>query len=693
MRDGDARRSFPPNHQMPRTLRIAIFLPDPPDFDIRNECFAPDCAGGTRHRLPAVFELASARFFGNEIAFEYKEFIFHHPESWPNGEELKQFDAAWITGADEGAYDLHVPYVPVLESYVAEHVNTTRWLGISFGHQILAWALNPGGGNVVKNPAGWECAAVEATLSEKGRELLKTEKTSYFIHNHHGDAVLSAPPGTTALASSAATPVQSILSDRIFTNEGHLEYSRGLMECWALWDPHFGLYSREQGLEFLEKRTEVECDNKLGFIPDAIWMAGKMVGWMLNGLAGIPTDVEMPEASAANAEKAAVVQEKLEKKLCEELFEQRIKEYGGDQKVAQLRAECARWRYEGVPLPHPEGIPSALTNDHQTLLPLANVSSPRTLKFNWPSFRIGTAEYLEGPTGCTVFHFPSGAATCAHDVRGGSPGSYMPGSGRVDAVCFAGGSVYGLEAAVGVAAALFEQRGYSWRWRELQIVRGAIIYDFGKRQNAVYPDKELGKLALKSARAGEFPLGARGAGCSATVGKLFKRGEQAGQGAAFREFGRGGKIACFTVVNSIGAIYDRGNRIVRGSLDPSQHRVWHAEPGSKRLDIMEATEVAISNLTVEDNNPAANVQPPMGNTTITLVVTNLSLPQPALDQLAKQVHASMARAIQPFHCPEDGDQLYFVSTNELSMEVGMGVFGTMAGEVAWDAVLSCFDDC
>jgi L-aminopeptidase/D-esterase-like protein len=43
----------------------------------------------------------------------------------------------------------------------------------------------------------------------------------------------------------------------------------------------------------------------------------------------------------------------------------------------------------------------------------------RVLKFDFPSFKVGVAEYEEGPTGCTVFHFPEGAAS-AIDVRGGT---------------------------------------------------------------------------------------------------------------------------------------------------------------------------------------------------------------------------------------------------------------------------------
>jgi hypothetical protein len=69
----------------------------------------------------------------------------------------------------------------------------------------------------------------------------------------------------------------------------------------------------------------------------------------------------------------------------------------------------------------------------------------RVLKFDFPSFKVGVAEYEEGPTGCTVFHFPEGAAT-AIDVRGGNVGKI--GDYEFNhAICLAGGSLPGLEAA------------------------------------------------------------------------------------------------------------------------------------------------------------------------------------------------------------------------------------------------------
>jgi L-aminopeptidase/D-esterase-like protein len=315
-----------------------------------------------------------------------------------------------------------------------------------------------------------------------------------------------------------------------------------------------------------------------------------------------------------------------------------------------------------------------LANDTTELVPHTGAGGPE-LRFDFPSFQIGVAEYDEGPTGCTVFHFPDGAA-CATDVRGGSPGT-IGGYEWVHAICLAGGSLYGLEAAAGVAAELFAQRGHSTGWMEIALVSGAIIFDYGPRDNAVYPDKALGRAALRAARPGVFPLGPRGAGRSATVGKTFEyeQGEPAGQGGAYRELGAT-KVCVFTVVNAVGAIVDREGEVVRGHLDRATGLRGALVPGvEERL----AAGVPLRQLP--------------GNTTLTVVVTNQQLDRRALRQLGRQVHASMARAIHPFHALLDGDVLYAVTTAEVEKPavdpIGLGV---IASELAWDAVLQSFRD-
>ncbi len=300
------------------------------------------------------------------------------------------------------------------------------------------------------------------------------------------------------------------------------------------------------------------------------------------------------------------------------------------------------------------------------------------LEFDLPGVRIGSAVYPDGPTGCTVFHFP-GRATGVVDIRGGSPATFWTdamrrGAAPVDAICLTGGSIYGLEAVGGVATGLLKRKDYSTHWERIALVSGAVIYDFGARPTTVYPDRELGQAALEAARPGRFSLGAHGAGASATCGKWLEpaaKRELAGQGAAF---GRKGpiKVGVFTVVNSVGAIVDRRGRVVRGHLDTKagRRRKW-TDPSQGR----------------------GTPRPEGGNTTLSLLVTNQRIGDWQLSQLTRQVHASMSRAIQPFHTLIDGDVLYAVTTGQVGRdddESGWKQVAELASSLAWDAVLASF---
>ncbi len=307
-------------------------------------------------------------------------------------------------------------------------------------------------------------------------------------------------------------------------------------------------------------------------------------------------------------------------------------------------------------------------------LTLSTDSASRVLDFDFPAMKIGAASYVEGPTGCTVFYFPQGARFVA-DVRGGSPGVVLLGqweSGEqfIDAICLTGGSVYGLESLSGIYSEILVGRSFDTDWRNLARVQGAVIYDYRPRDNAIYPDKELGRTAFRTAKTGLFPLGRAGAGSCASVGKLAgpMSWEFAGQGGAFQQIGPT-RICLFTVVNAVGAIVNRSGTIVRGNID------------QKTGDRLPPLAVALAN----------HSQPPGGNTTLTVLVINQKISCFALRQIAKQVHCSMARAIHPFHALTDGDVLFAVSTDEVENPALSDMdIGTIAAELAWDAVLTSF---
>jgi L-aminopeptidase/D-esterase-like protein len=246
-----------------------------------------------------------------------------------------------------------------------------------------------------------------------------------------------------------------------------------------------------------------------------------------------------------------------------------------------------------------------------------------------------------------------------------------------------------VEAAAGVTAELFARSQH----KDLPLVAGAVIYDnaifetLSGQGNGSYPDKALGQAALNAVRPGQFPLGPRGAGASAAVGP-YGREEPAGQGAAYRRIGAI-RVAVFTVVNAWGVLVDRRGQVVRGGIDPQT---------GQRFSPLEAAEQAfIADETTSNSDATPQPVGLTNNTTLTVVVTNVALSQDEgesnpLRQFGRQVHASMARAIQPFHTIGDGDVLFAVTTGEVANErIDARDLGVVASELAWDAVLSSFD--
>lgn len=303
------------------------------------------------------------------------------------------------------------------------------------------------------------------------------------------------------------------------------------------------------------------------------------------------------------------------------------------------------------------------------------------LHFDFPEVYIGEAEYPQGPTGVTVFYFPKGA-TAAVDLRGGAIGSFFTqvkmqcGYAPVDAVVFSGGSILGLASVTGVLDGLFEKNNYNTDFDAMPLVSGVSIFDFTVRKpNAIYPDMALGKAALKNAAPGQFLLGRRGAGASAIVGKLYgqKYAENAGQGGAFAQFGDI-KLAFFTVLNPVGVVVDYDNK--------KQYGLWN-QAEQRYLSVDEIAESELKGMV-----------PPGGNTTLSILITNLTLSPFELQQLGKQVHNSMSSWIKPFCTINDGDIFYTVSTNSLPARsdvssIWLGVEGT---KLAKQGIFSAFNE-
>lgn len=307
--------------------------------------------------------------------------------------------------------------------------------------------------------------------------------------------------------------------------------------------------------------------------------------------------------------------------------------------------------------------------------PVTEFEDARKLDIDFRSMRIGTAVYEEGPTGCTVFYFPKGAQA-AVDQRGGFSGTYLMGDGYVDAICFAGGSLMGIEASAGVAKGLFDRRK-SGSWYDVPVVRGAIVYDFLPRNNLVYPDVNLGKAAFNAARPNQFFIGRHGAGSHTSVGVGFdpQFAEWGGQGGAFRQVGPT-KVAVFVICNALGAIHGRDGEVVAGNRNRKTGETF-----------------TVAEYVDEQIEKGGKIVTSSGRTTLTLIVTNQKMDHRELRSLARQVNAAQGRAIQPLAAFDDGDVTYAVTTNEVSNDkLGATGLGVIASELAWDATLSIFDE-
>jgi L-aminopeptidase/D-esterase-like protein len=226
-----------------------------------------------------------------------------------------------------------------------------------------------------------------------------------------------------------------------------------------------------------------------------------------------------------------------------------------------------------------------------------------------------------------VLYFPK-KVVAAVDVRGGAPGTVNTDALRlayddpsVDAIVLSGGSSYGLSAATGVANALKDVITDPGNFQNVALVAGAIIFDLSDRRfNIVTPDEELGRAALTAARAGWFPLGARGAGRFAMQGYGLDITQHSGQGAAFRQSGNT-KVLVVTVIN--GGLVIVPVKTIRTNVTPS----------SQALDSMVGHYVFAANaiaelrrkgpaLDIEMTGPSNNYFTPVTPALLTAVATD-----------------------------------------------------------------------
>jgi L-aminopeptidase/D-esterase-like protein len=296
--------------------------------------------------------------------------------------------------------------------------------------------------------------------------------------------------------------------------------------------------------------------------------------------------------------------------------------------------------------------------------------------------RVGHADDAALASGVTAVIFDR-PAVAAMDVRGGGPGTREGALldlantvEKIDAVAFAGGSAFGLEAGGGVQAWLAEQgRGLEVRGALIPIVPGAICFDLlngGDKQWGRFPPyRDLGYAAAAAADT-TFALGSAGAGLGANTANL-----KGGLGSASAQTDDGVKVAALAVVNAVGTV-----TVGDGPWFWAAPFEIDGEYGGRGLPAAFTTDML--RMRIKGGSAAT----PAENTTLAVVVTDAMLTKPQARRLAMIAQTGFARAIYPVHAPMDGDVVFAASTGERPIDplVGLTELGMVAANVVARAI-------
>ena len=311
---------------------------------------------------------------------------------------------------------------------------------------------------------------------------------------------------------------------------------------------------------------------------------------------------------------------------------------------------------------------------------------PLNLITDVPGLKVGQADDAAARTGVTVV-LPDERAVCAVDVRGGGPGTRETDAlspetlvEAVDAVVLAGGSVYGLAAADGVAAWLGARgRGFGLVDRpgvpKSPIVPAAILYDLANGGDKAWgmnpPYRDLGVAAIEAADT-TFALGTAGAGYGAMAGSL-----KGGVGSTSIVTADGFTIGALAAVNSFGSVTAPGGNAfwaapyeIDGEFGGAPLGDAHAGPddwGAAKADPQSASQAR-------------------ANTTLAVVATDAILTPAQARRIAIMAQDGLARAIRPAHAPFDGDVVFALATGRRPLGDAPDFTLTRLGALAADCL-------
>ena len=142
-------------------------------------------------------------------------------------ESVDACDYYVITGSPSGVYE-NDPWIQPLMKFIRDgYLAGKKFVGICFGHQVLAEAL---GGHVEKSEKGWGLGLKSFEISTH-REWMGEHNDGCSLYFAHQDQVLTLPPDAELLAGNGFCPVAMYeINGRVLGVQGHPEFTAPIME-------------------------------------------------------------------------------------------------------------------------------------------------------------------------------------------------------------------------------------------------------------------------------------------------------------------------------------------------------------------------------------------------------------------------------------------------------------------------------
>lgn len=137
-------------------------------------------------------------------------------------------DAYICTGSRSSVYE-ESDWIEKLKAYVRElHERSTPFIGVCFGHQVLAQAL---GGEVARADQGWGTGIQEMHITQT-EAWMQPAQSEVKLQYMHADQVQRVPAESVVLAAAPHCPVAMFRVGRTMLGiEGHPEFSSRYVEA------------------------------------------------------------------------------------------------------------------------------------------------------------------------------------------------------------------------------------------------------------------------------------------------------------------------------------------------------------------------------------------------------------------------------------------------------------------------------